>query len=72
MSLTRRVGVVIFGVFIVLQWVACSPFWAGRPTAQLQVDSLVDSLTVDPVLVLELDGALQAARWRWLRARKGR
>lgn len=68
MSLTRRVGVVIFGVFSVLQWVACSPFWAGRPTAPLQVDSLVDSLTVDPVLVLELDGALQAARWRWLRA----
>jgi membrane-bound lytic murein transglycosylase D len=62
------VGIVVIGVVSVLQWGACSAFWAGRPSAPLGVNTVVDSLTVDPILMLEFDGALRAARWRWLRA----
>lgn len=68
MSIARRVGIVVIGVVSVLQWGACSAFWAGRPSAPLGVNTVVDSLTVDPILMLEFDGALRAARWRWLRA----
>lgn len=68
MSIARRVGIVVIGVVSALQWGACSAFWAGRPSAPLGVNTVVDSLTVDPILMLEFDGALRAARWRWLRA----
>lgn len=51
-----------------LNWVSCSALTLGRTPTSLPTATMADSLTVDPVLVQEFDGALQAARWRWLRA----
>ena len=60
--------VIACGALSALHMAACAPFWAGRPAAPPTAASVADSLSVDPILEQEFDGALQAARWRWLRA----
>ncbi len=67
MSVMRRL-IALVGLLSTLSWVACAPFWTGRPSTPTTMTTIVDSLTVDPILEQEFDGALQAARWRWLRA----
>lgn len=50
------------------QATGCAPLLSARGTEPEPVADIVDSLTVDPVAQQEFDSALQAARWRWLRA----
>lgn len=51
-----------------LQWASCAALPLGRTAAPTPGTAVADSLALDPVLLQEFDGALQIARWRWLRA----
>lgn len=63
----RRTILTATAALMVAHLSACAPF-LSRQQEPVPVATLADSVRVDPVLQQEFDGALQAARWRWLRA----